>query len=100
MKIDLTGRYTEFFTPGLFPEEIVTGADGNLYFDVGRDGDRIGRLTTGGKLSTVIIPSHDCICGNGLTPGKDGNVWFAESKHVGFISPHGTVMEYSGIAPG
>ena len=100
VKIDLSGKYSEHYLPGLNPEELVSGADENLYFDVGRDKDQVGRLTPAGKLTIIGIPSHDCICGNGMTRGKDGNVWFAETNHVGYVSPAGAVTEYAGIAPG
>jgi streptogramin lyase len=100
VKMDVAGNYAEYYFAGLNPVEIAAGRDGDLYFDVGKDADQIAQMTPDGALSLFTIPSHDCICGNGMTRGRDGNVWFAETNHVGSISPAGTITEYGNVAPG
>jgi virginiamycin B lyase len=93
-KLDMSGQALEFPLPNLHPDELAVGADNDLYFDPGGAGI-IGRLMPSGVLKVFTLPSGDCICQNGLTLGNDGNVWFSETNHVGYITPAGAITEYS-----
>jgi streptogramin lyase len=58
-----------------FPNDIVNGGDGNIYFVEGAG--KIARSTTLGVINEYTVPSGGAIP-SGLAVGPDGNLWFAE----------------------
>ena len=65
-----------------FPEGIVTGPDGNLWFT---DFDAIGRMTTTGVVTMFSTPTLAPYATD-IAVGSDGNLWFTEQ--VGNSRPH------------
>jgi virginiamycin B lyase len=84
-------------TPDSRPGGLVVGPDGALWF-IESVGNRIGRLTLGGRLTEFPIPTPAAHLPNqafvGL--GPDGMVWFTESaaNKLGRITPAGEITEY------
>jgi streptogramin lyase len=71
------------------PVEIIRGPDGNLWFTE-FNGDHIGQITPGGKLSGFRLPTP--LFTQGVTAGPDGNVWFsAGMNQIGRITPAGHI---------
>ncbi|MBV8689884.1 MAG: hypothetical protein JOZ59_07255 [Candidatus Eremiobacteraeota bacterium] len=92
---NVSAEYTDP-TPEGFPNDIVQGPDGALWFT---DGLTVGRITTTGvitKYPTIGAPS-------GITVGPDGALWFAESlnsRQYGRIDPaDGSLTEYAISVP-
>jgi hypothetical protein len=93
------GQYQNFPIPnpgsGRCPHKIVTGPDGNLWFQYA-SGLKIGRLTTAGAYAEFQVPSgidvHD------IAAAVDGNLWVTYSDYVdscvGRITPTGQVTEF------
>src|SRR5438552_4135844 len=104
------GDVVEFsLPPGSHPEGIAPAPDGNLWFAEAA-GNKIGRITTKGKIAQFSIPTPSS-SPKGIAPGPDGNLWFAEDvgNKIGRITPSGSITEFSiptpsshprGIAPG
>ena len=81
--------------PGICPEEIVAGPDGNLWYQyVGRSS--IGRVSPLGAYTEFPVPSGSVI--HDIAAGIDGNLWFTSSDFVdawvGRITPWGQVTEF------
>lgn len=81
---------------GAFPNHIVAGPDGNLWFTES-NGNRIGRITPAGvvtEFSNGITPQAFPY---GIARGSDGNLWFTEQfvNRIGRITPGGVVTEFS-----
>jgi len=99
-------EYSSGLTPNSTPEEIVTGADGNLWFTEDSTPGRIGRITPSGTITEFGQTQGLSTNGGplGITRGPDGNVWFAETSNpgrIGKITPSGAITEYTGgVAPG
>ena len=55
---------------------ITAGSDGNLWFTE-NEGNKIGRITTGGVIRETSAKSG--MYPVGIAAGPDGNVWFAEA---------------------
>ena len=104
-------RLKEFPVPtaNSVPIGITTGPDGNLWFTE-FDTNKIGKITTAGKVTEYPIPTASSFP-LGITTGPDGNLWFTEQRgnKIGQITPSGAVTEYAlptansqpaGIAPG
>ncbi len=74
---------------------ITTGPDGALWFTNFR-GDSIGRMTTGGTLTTFTGTGISSPCA--MTTGPDGALWFvnAGNDSIGRITTGGTVSNYTG----
>jgi len=87
-----TGGLRAFAVPGSFrTHDVVTGADGNVWFGAG--GDRLGRITPAGVVTTFGAAS---VTGVGdLVTGPDGNVWFAAPGRVGRITPAGRIRTFA-----
>lgn len=66
----------------IFVQGLITGPDGNLWFtmnDSTTNQGAIGRITTGGQVSEIIVPPSSRSNPNaplGLTVGPDGALWF------------------------
>ena len=78
------------------PYQIVSGADGNLWFTWGER--LLGRLTVDGVLTefplSTVLPRPIPI---GIAAGPDGNVWFTEagSNKIGRITTSGVITEFA-----
>jgi virginiamycin B lyase len=86
---------TEFpMSPPSGPNAIAVGVDGNLWFTE-TDGNKIGRITTQGKLTEFAIPTADATP-TGIAAGADGNLWFTETdgNKIGRITTTGTITEF------
>ena len=80
------------------PASIVIGADGALWFT--SLGDRIGRITTSGDITSFPVGGGDAWGPLALAPGADGNIWFTTaSNQVGRITPTGDVVFFDGNPP-
>jgi virginiamycin B lyase len=73
------------------PTDIVTGPDGNLWY---QGAGKIGRITPAGVVTGFAVPSGSQ--GNYICVGPDGNIWFDELSNsmIGKITVGGTVTEY------
>ena len=77
---------------GSEPVSITQGRDGNLWY-TGAATDRIGKVTTSGKVTEYPLPEGSEPWG--ITQGPDGDLWFTDvSGRVGKITTSGTVTEY------
>jgi len=88
---------TEFTIPTArsFPEGIVAGPDGALWFTEGFV-NKIGRITTGGMVTEFTLPTAR---GNPnprrIAAGPDGALWFTGASTIGRITTGGTVTEFT-----
>ena len=80
-------------TPGS-PAGIAAGSDGALWFTE-YEGDKIGRITTGGAISEYPIPTAPS-APYGIAAGPDGALWFTEqvAGRIGRITTSGAISEY------
>jgi len=80
------------------PNVITVGSDGALWFSV-LGQNKVGRITTGGVLTTFPLPSGSEAWG--ITSGPDGALWFTELpfslNKIGRITTAGVVTEYGGL---
>ena len=108
-RITTGGKISEFsLPPSTYAQSIATGPDGNLWFT---DLTKIGRMTLTGKVSEFSLPFHQFPAGPSpkepggsaqgqplaITAGPDGNLWFTEIGHVGYIgriTPVGKIAEF------
>jgi virginiamycin B lyase len=76
------------------PYKITSGPDGALWFTE-YQGDKIGRITTGGVITEYPVPTASS-APSGITSGPDGALWFTEDQgnKVGRITTTGVVTEY------
>jgi streptogramin lyase len=91
--------YTEGLL-GSYPQHIVNGPDGNLWFTGGAGS--IGRITPSGTITSFSSGLSSSSATNDITVGPDGNLWFTDSPvygrgtaAVGRITPSGTITEFS-----
>ncbi len=109
--VTLGGSFSEYVLP-LFPDmtagstldpgEIVTGSDGNVWFNfeaysIGTPNDSgIGKITSDGTLTLYRDPNAGMVFPIGLTLGSDGNVWFSEANRnaVGSMTTSGVTTDY------
>jgi streptogramin lyase len=83
---------------GCYPQEIITGPDGNLWYTVGNIA-RVGAINTNGaNIQTIALPNPNS-APEDLTTNKDGSIWFTEfspvANKIGRIVPGQTnVAEY------
>ncbi|HTZ88455.1 MAG TPA: hypothetical protein VMB05_17455 [Solirubrobacteraceae bacterium] len=82
-------------TPCPYPDSIVAGPDGNLWFDEAR-GNAIGRITPTGGITEYASGLTRGAGVKDLTVGPEGNIWFVEqnANQVGRITPGGTISEF------
>lgn len=90
-----TGGRIKFYPLSAQTYDIAAGSDGALWFTE-YDADRIGRITTHGKITEYtkgIAPqSHPY----SVAPGPDGALWFTEAAgRIGRITTSGDVTEFS-----
>src|SRR5437763_987202 len=76
------------------PEQIVTGADGNLWFtNGGGSSASIGRITTAG---VVTMFTTDVGYPGSLAAGPDGNVWYTDSTgSIRRVTPAGVATQFT-----
>ncbi len=80
---------------------IAVGNDGKFYLGDNANVDSatskyvVGVATPLGKIAVYDIPSGDSVQNGGYALGPDKNVWFAETEHIGKITPAGKVTEYA-----
>lgn len=60
-----------------FPENIVLGLDGNMWFTE-RRANRVGRITPSGVITEFITTGSPA----GITVGPDGHIWFAQDDNA------------------
>lgn len=77
--------------PDSFPQGIVAGPDGALWFTEA-SGNRIGRITTGGAITEYPLPSNSNPWA--ITAGPDGALWFTAAQNIGRITTSGELTEY------
>ncbi len=90
-----TLKSSEYSIPAKsFPEQIVSGPDGDLWF-TDHETNKIGKITTSGSVTEYSLPSGSWPMG--ITAGPDGNLWFTDvgSSKIGKITTSGTVTEYA-----
>ncbi|HEY1655859.1 MAG TPA: choice-of-anchor tandem repeat GloVer-containing protein [Candidatus Tumulicola sp.] len=81
------------------PENIAVGSDGNLWFTE-LAGNRIGKITTAGKVTEFTNGLSPSSSPNGITAGPAGTLWFTQSASypngikLGTITTHGQISEY------
>ena len=85
-----SGHYTRFALPQLRsdPTRITAGPDGAMWFTE-RAGYRIGRITTGGKISEFSLPPGTSPYA--ITSGPDRALWFTTLKGIGRITTSGRI---------
>jgi virginiamycin B lyase len=82
--------------PSTLPFVIVSGSDGDLWF--GGCSNYLGRMTSGGALTTYAIPNGGEV--SDLTVGPDGAVWFSvttvptQIQSIGRMSTSGVMTLY------
>lgn len=86
-------------TPNSYPESVAIGPDGNVWFTQ-KQGNKIGRLASEGKISEFPIPTADSRPQT-IVAGPDGNLWFTEYRgnKLGRITPSGGIAEYPIATP-
>ena len=75
------------------PNAIVTGPDGNMWMTF-PSANAIGRMTSGGTLTTFVQPSDGSGAPIELTAGTDGKLWFTTANgRTRGISTSGTFTD-------
>jgi len=82
-------------TSGSMPEGITVGPDSALWFTEAL-GNKIGRITTDGKIREMPIPKRN-VLPVAIVAGPDGALWFTEHLNgaIGRITTDGSVSEYT-----
>ncbi len=99
-KVTISGSVTEYPIPplaGSLPFEepgpglITAGTDGNLWFTVG---DNLDRVTATGVVTQYIIPGSDERASYlvALTNGPGGSIWFVTGNHPGQLDQVGKLL--------
>ena len=71
------------------PNQITPGPDGALWFT---EADRIGRVTTGGVVSELVIGMVNNP--QGIVTGPDGALWLTESAAIGRLTLAGALTHF------
>jgi len=73
------GHFTEYGIPtsGSGPIGITAGPDGNVWFTES-NGDKIGTITTSGKITEYTLPTGGNSDLDAITYGPNHNMWFTE----------------------
>lgn len=105
VRMTTSGAFTSFPLPwpGVWPEGIVSGPDGNLWFTEFY-GDAVGRITPQGAIADYLVPPRPhrwlgSLSGSqphAIVVGPDGNLWFPDggNNKVARITPSGKLTEY------
>jgi streptogramin lyase len=88
-RVTATGVISEFDLPsGSYPNGIVAGPDGNMWFT---DGERIGYINQSGTIREYTGPTALALY---LAVGMDGNLWYTTSSGaIGMCTLSGTITE-------
>jgi len=94
------GAITIFPTAVSAPRALVTGADGNVWFDEFWTSS-IGRITPDGTVTSFALP-NTAAGPYDIAAGPDGNLWFTEwnGAAIGRITPAGQATEFPLPDPG
>lgn len=79
------------YSIGYVPLEMVMDGARNLWLTVKPNTKQIIRVSPNLRLKSYAL--HDDTAG-GIMIGGDGNIWFAESSHVGRLTPAGVLTEF------
>jgi virginiamycin B lyase len=100
--IGASNIWTEFaptnLPAGSYPQEIITGPDGNLWYTVGGVA-KLGAISTNGaNIQTITLPNQNSEPAD-LTTTPDGAIWFTEfgttANNIGRIVPgHTNLAEF------
>jgi hypothetical protein len=93
VKVTPVGVVSEMVIPnGISAVNVAFGSDGLLWF-TNRDSGKIGRIETNGtNLVEFTDPRLSFFSTNDqLQLGSDGNLWFTQSRNLGFITPAGAI---------
>jgi virginiamycin B lyase len=92
---------------GIVATSLTVGPDGNLWLSESRStgtaaiktADIIARMTKSDQFTSYSLASAGITSAGGLTPGPDGNVWFAgttkSNSAIGRITPAGDVKVFA-----
>ena len=88
------GTVSKYATPASAGRQIVAGPDGALWF-ANYVSHSVGRITTGGAVSSYTDPSVDFPYG--IASGPDGALWFANNSNnsIGRITTGGVIGDYT-----
>jgi virginiamycin B lyase len=91
-RVTPAGVITEFPvpSPGSYPNSIVAGSDGNLWFAEPWAGGKIGKVTPDGQITE--IPARGV--GFSLAAGPDGNLWFGSLGVINRMTPSGHLTQF------
>jgi virginiamycin B lyase len=95
VRMSLSGATKEFRLSSVLQGNAVSlavGADGKFY--ILDESSNVVVVTKAGTAVSIPIPSGDNTSIDGLAPGPDGNVWFAEFNHYAKITPSGKITEF------
>jgi len=114
-RITTSGIINEYALPNasVLPHAITAGPDGSVWFTaqgltkgagptVNSGSNYVGKVAFNGSVTLFPLPPQvenqkaGFVLG-GITPGPDGNVWFAQPKagRIANITPFGTVTEFA-----
>jgi streptogramin lyase len=77
---------------GYSPLEITTDDLGDFWVTISRRAAQIVRISQ--QRVVTAYPLGD-VADGGIIFGGDGNIWFAEEKHVGRLTPEGKLTEFA-----
>ncbi len=88
-------EYSAGISPFVFPYQITSNPDGNLYFTE-YDGNKIARITTAGVVTEFTIPTANTFPGY-IVSAPDGALWFTQSgtNQIGRMTTSGSFTEYT-----
>ena len=91
-RITTRGKMKMFPEPdGVTPMVIVAGPDRALWFTgIGKDGSRIGRVTTSGAFKTFEVSNPHRLL-TAFAVGTDGALWWGDTDSMRRITPAGEV---------
>jgi streptogramin lyase len=89
---------TEFTSGVTGPGAMAAGSDGNVWFI---NGAGIAKIDASGHVTTYTVGLDPGAMPYDLTSGPNGDLWFTDNgatKAVGYITPSGTIHEFSAPA--
>jgi streptogramin lyase len=95
-----SGSLTQYVisAPHAFPQGIAVGSGGSVWF-AETSADRIGHLTSDGKLREYAIPQAPGTHAGpwSIALGRDGTVWFTltSGNAIGRLTPRGEMTEFA-----
>jgi hypothetical protein len=88
------GHFTIFDYQGTDASEIISGPDGNLWFNIPGDENRLGKVTPQGEFSYYATGET---LATDLTSGPDGDIWFKwRDDQIAKLKPaDGNIVAYT-----